>query len=127
MKLLARVLKLQAAIWMVAGLALLAVPGSVTGLFDQLPVEAVWLRAAGVCGMVLALLMILVAQRAEVWWWAWAFAVLQAGTGTVFILHGLFGGTGAAWPWWSLGGLGVTLTVGNLVGLAQAGRDKPFV
>ena len=127
MRLLARVLKVQAVVWLLSGLALLAIPASVVRLIDQVPLEEVWLRATGVSVIVLGLLMILVAQRAEVWWWAWAFAVLEAGTGSVFLLRALFGGRGAEWPWWSLGSLGVVLAVLNLVGLAQAGREKPFV
>ena len=44
--------------------------------------------ALGVIAITLALLMVLVAQRLEdVWWWAWAFVVLEAGTATVFFLH----------------------------------------
>ncbi len=55
-------------------------------------IDDAWIRALGVIAVVLALLMVLVAQRLEdVWWWAWAFVVLEAGTATVFVLHALFG------------------------------------
>ena len=52
----------------------------------QPPLEDLaWLRALGVMAIVLALLMVLVAQRLEdVWWWSWAFVLLEAGTATVF-------------------------------------------
>jgi hypothetical protein len=127
MRFLARVLKVQAVFWLLAGVALLAIPATVVRVLTQIPFEQVWLRAMGVSVIVLGLLMILVAQRAEVWWWAWAFTVLEAGMGSVFVLRGLFGGRGAEWPWWSLGSLGAFFAVLNLVGLAQAGREKPFV
>ena len=67
-------------------------------LFGQ-PVLAdyVWVRAAAVMGVVLALLMVLVAQRIdELWWWSWAFAVLEVGTATVFVLNAMFGVPGGA-------------------------------
>jgi hypothetical protein len=127
MSFLTRVLKVQAVFWLLAGVVLLALPATVVRALDQVPFEQVWLRAMGVSVIVLGLLMILVAQRAEVWWWSWAFTVLEAGTGSVCVLRGLFGGPGAEWPWWSLGSLGAILAVLNLVGLSQAGREKPFV
>ena len=68
-------------------------------------IDDAWLRALGVIAVVLALLMMLVAQRLEdVWWWAWAFVVLEAGTATVFMLHALFGLPDGAstWSWWLL-------------------------
>ena len=46
------------------------------------------------------------ARRAdEVWWWAWAFAVLSAGLATLCIGTAAFGITAgsAPWPWWALG------------------------
>ncbi len=70
--------------------------------------------------VVLALLMVLVAQRLEdVWWWAWAFVVLEAGTGTVFFLHALLGlpdGV-AAWSWWVLACVNGAMAALLLVGL----------
>ena len=82
-----------------------------------------WVRAAAVMGVVLALLMVLVAQRIdELWWWSWAFALLEVGTATVFAINAAFGvPDGApAWPFWLLaivnGGFGAGLLVGMGIG-----------
>ena len=132
MAFLQRVLKIQAALWALSGLLLLLVPRWLLhDAFGQPPMrEHAWIRATGVMGLVLAMLMVLVAQRVtEVWWWAWSFAVLEAGTATVFVLNAAFGvPTGAAtWPWWTLGGVNVVLGALVLVGIAAAGREKPIV
>ena len=97
-------------------------------LFGQ-PVLAdyVWVRAAAVMGVVLALLMVLVAQKIdELWWWSWAFAVLEVGTATVFAINAAFGvPEGAdAWPFWALaivnGGFGAGLLVGMGIGARRS-------
>ena len=79
--------------------------------------------------MVLALLMVLVAQKIEdLWWWTWAFAVLEVGLATVFVLTALLGlpDGAATWPWWLLGALNGALGAGLLAGLGEAGQQKPF-
>lgn len=132
MTFLQRVLKVQAALWAAFGALLALVPRWLLHeVFGQPPMrEHAWLRAAGVMAIVLAMMMVLVAQKiADVWWWAWAFAVLEAGTATVFALNAAFGlPTGApAWPWWALaivnGGVGALV----LLGISRAGREKPIV
>jgi hypothetical protein len=132
MTFLQRVLKLQAALWAVMGALLVVVPRWLLhDAFGQPPMpEHAWIRAAGVMAVVLAMLMVLVAQRvSDVWWWAWSFALLEAGTATVFVLNAAFGlPTGAdAWPWWSLGGVNVAFGALDLVGITAAGREKPIV
>lgn len=132
MKLLRRLLKVQAATWLVWSVAIGLFPRWVLeDLFGQpILAEYVWVRAAAVMGVVLALLMVLVAQRIDdLWWWSWAFAVLEVGTATVFAVNAAFGvPAGAeAWPFWALavlnGGLGAAL----LVGMGIGGQEKPFV
>jgi len=132
MTFLQRVLKLQAALWAVTGALLIFVPRWLLhDAFGQPPMrEHAWVRAAGVMAVVLAMLMVLVAQRvSDVWWWAWSFALLAAGTATVFVLNAAFGlPTGAdAWPWWSLGGVHASFGALDLVGITAAGREKPIV
>ena len=132
MKLLRRVLYWQAALWAATAAALVAVPGwLVERVLDQPPLgEDAWLRITGVTAFALALLMVLVANRLEdVWWWAWAFVILEAGTAAVFVLNALAGlaeGV-AAWPWWILGALNALVGAVELAALARTGVEKPVV
>ena len=94
MTFLRRVLNADAAMWTIFGLVVGVAPGwLLETVAGQAPlIDDAWIRALGVIAVVLALLMVLVAQRLDdVWWWAWAFVVLEAGTATVFFLHVLFG------------------------------------
>ena len=132
MKLLRRVLYWQAALWAATAVALVAVPGwLVERVLDQTPLgEDAWLRITGVTAFALALLMVLVANRVEdVWWWAWAFVILEAGTAAVFVLNALAGLAegAAAWPWWVLGALNALVGAVELAALARTGVEKPVV
>src|SRR5207247_837321 len=91
---LRRVLYLQAALWVLVGVALAAVPRFVlVTLFDQPPhQEVAWLRALGVESIGLALVTVLVAHRVEeLWWWSWAFVLVAAATAAVALLNAAFG------------------------------------
>ena len=132
MTLLRRLLKIDAALWTVSSMAVLVAPGWVVDdLLNQPPSPGYgWLRASAVMGLVLAMLMVLVSQKLdELWWWAWAFAILEVGTATVFALTALLGlpDGAAAWPWWVLAGVNGALGAGFLAGLGIAGQEKPFV
>ena len=86
------------------------------------------LRLLGVSGFVLALLMVLVGHRIEeLWWWSWAFVILEAGGAAVATFHALLGlpVEAAAWPWWLMGGLSWLFTLGLLWGLARTGIERP--
>jgi hypothetical protein len=131
-KLLRRLLTLQSALWFLWGVATLAAPAWVLeGLLRQPPLsQYAWVRAAGVMAVVLALLMALVSQKIEdLWWWSWAFAVLEVGLATVFAITALVGlhDQAAAWPWWLLAALNGALGAGLLLGMGYAGQEKPFV
>ncbi len=132
MKLLRRILKAQAVLWAVGGLLAIAAPRWLVESVMRQPAlgDPVWLRTIGVMSVVLALLMVLVSQKLDdVWWWSWAFAVLEIGAATVFVLHALVGlpdGV-AAWPWWAAGAADALLGGGLLIGLAEAGQERPFV
>jgi hypothetical protein len=129
MTLLRRLLKVQAALWVLGSLGALIAPGwLVEDVLGQPPLDTVWIRAAAVMGLVLALLMVLVAQRGEVWWWSWAFAALDVGTATVFAAHALLGAPdgAAGWPWWSLAATNAAFGAGLLVGMGRAGQERPF-
>lgn len=130
-KLLQRLLKVDAALWSVFSLALLIAPAWVLeGLLDQPPLsQYAWMRTIGVMGLVLAMLMVLVGQKIEdLWWWSWSFAILAVGTATVFALTALLGvpSGAAAWPWWALAAVSAAVGAGLLVGMSQAGEEKPF-
>lgn len=132
MKLLRRTLNVQAILWTAWGvLALVAPRWLVESIMGQPALgDVVWFQTMGVMSLVLALLMVLVSQKLEdVWWWSWAFAVLEIGIATVFVLHALFGlpEGAAAWPWWSLGILDAAFGALLLAGMADAGQEKPFV
>jgi hypothetical protein len=130
-KLLRRLLKVQAILWAAWGLLALVAPRWLVETVMGQPAlgDAVWLRSIGVLSLVLSLLMVLVSQKLDdVWWWSWAFGVADVGLGTVCVLHALFGlpEGAAAWPWWALGAVNAALGAGLLVGMADAGQEKPF-
>lgn len=132
MKLLRRLLTLQAVLWSLGGLATIAAPAWVLeGLLGQPPLsQYAWVRAGGVMAVVLALLMVLIAQKIEdLWWWSWAFAVLDVGIATVFAVTALVGVPDAApvWPWWLVAAVNGALGAGLLLGMGEAGQEKPFV
>jgi hypothetical protein len=124
---LRRVLYLDALLTATGSFALLAVPGWFLDVLGQPALaDQAWVRLLGVAGFVLALMMVLVGHRAEdLWWWCWAFVILEAGSAAVASLHLLLGlpeGT-ASWPWWALAGISWLFTGGFLWGIAQAGTE----
>ena len=131
MTFLRRILTIQAALWGILGAVMTVVPrwaAETVAAQPPLP-DDTWLRALGVMAIVLALLMVLVSQRLEdVWWWAWAFVVLEAGTATLFAIHVLIGlprGV-AIWPWWLLALANGAVGALELVGLGLTAQEKPF-
>ena len=131
MTFLRRVLKVQAALWALTGALLAVAPVFTldTLLSQPVPVEGAWLRMLGVMSIVLALFMVLVSQHtAETWWWAWGFAILEAGVATVSILNALFGVPPEATvaTWWAIGLGSMAFCALDLIGIARAGQEKPF-
>jgi hypothetical protein len=129
MTLLKRVLYWQAAMWAFSGVALVTVPGwLVERVLDQPPVgDDVWLRAMGAMAVVLSLLMVLVAHHVdEVWWWAWAFVILEASTAALFAVNALVSlpAGAAAWPWWLIAGTNVVVGALEVVALARVGMER---
>jgi hypothetical protein len=130
MSLLRRVLTFDALLSALVGVALVAVPRFVlvTLLGQPEPSDQALVRLLGVASVVLALLMVLIAHRVEeLWWWSWAFVVLEAGTAAVATLHAAFGvSSGAeAWPWWTLGLGSWAFAFAFLWGIARAGTEAP--
>jgi hypothetical protein len=127
---LRRVLSFDALLSAVVGVALVAVPRFVlVALLGQPePSDQALVRLLGVASVVLAMLMVLIAHRIEeLWWWCWAFVVLEGGTAAVATLHAALGvPLGAeAWPWWVLGLGSWAFAFVFLWGIARAGAEAP--
>ena len=128
-KLLKRVLLLQAAAWAACGAAVAIAPRFVlVTLFDLAGYpEFGYVRVAGVLAFSLALLMVLVAQRLiELWWFSWAFVLAAAGTAVVAILTAIFSVPegSSSLLWWVFAGMSALFTAGLLAGLAKAGVER---
>lgn len=129
MSLLRRVLYVQALVSATAAVALVAVPGVLLEVLGQpASVDAAWLRLLGVDGLALALLMVLVGHRAEdLWWWSWAFVILDVGGAAVAGLHAAVGLPmgAAAWPWWAGAVAALALAGALVLGLGRAAAESP--
>jgi hypothetical protein len=128
MPILRRTLYVDALISAIVGILLVAAPRFLlTTLLGQLDVpDPAPLRLLGVTAFTLALLMVLIAHRVrDLWWWCWAFVVLEAGTAAVSTLHAAFGvpDGAAAWPWWTLGLGSWAFAFAFLWGIARAGTE----
>lgn len=130
MRALRRALYLQALAWGLSGIAFAVVPRQVlAGLLGQPPYEDYApARIGGVEALALALLAVLVAQRAEeLWWWSWAFVVSAAGTAAVATLHAALGVPegASAWPWWTVGAVQWMLAAAIVWGIGRAAQEAP--
>ncbi len=144
MAFLRRVLYLQAAVFFLAGLALAVAPRLVlVNLFSQLPLpEYAWVQIAGAQAVVLALFMVLVAQRAErVWWWSWAFVIVAGAIAAIAVVNALVGlgepstsvaalATGpnasSSVLWWLLAAVNAAFSLALLWGLGRTGQERPL-
>lgn len=132
MSTLRRALYLLAAVWALAGAAFALFPRLVlVALLDQPPFPTyAWLRLAGIQGVGLAMLMVLVAHRVqELWWWAWAFAFVAVTTCVVLLLNAAFGlGPGeSALIWWVLAAVALALAAMLLYALAKTSQENPII
>jgi formate/nitrite transporter FocA (FNT family) len=130
MAILRRTLYLDALVSAVAGIFLVAAPGVlfVTVLGQPEPSDPAPLRLLGVATFTLALVMVLIAHRVQdLWWWCWAFVLLEAGSAAVSTLHAAFGVPegAAAWPWWAVGLGSWAFAFAFLWGIARAGTEAP--
>jgi hypothetical protein len=127
---LRRVLYLQALASTVSAVALIGFPRFllVTLLAQPEYPDYAWVRLLGVAALSLALLMVLVAHRAEdLWWWSWAFVVGTAGAAAVLTLHAAFGlpAGAAAWAWWIAAVVAWGFGAALVWGLSRAGLERP--
>ena len=138
MRVLRRVLYVQAATSLVIGLLLAALPRLVlVRVFDQLPLyEYAWVRIVGIQLLAAAMFAVLVAQRVEdLWFWGWAFAIPTA---LSFLVFGATAAVGLECAtvdgvvrcpesllWWILAAVTGLLSFGYVLGLARAGHEAP--
>jgi len=131
MNALRRVLYLQAAVWALAGLSLAAAPRLVlVSLFRQPPFyDYAWLRILGLQSLGLAMLMVLVGHRvAELWWWSWAFELVNVALVPVVVLNaalGLASGESAV-VWWMFSIVAAGFAFALLYGLFVSSREQPL-
>jgi len=130
MQILRRTLYVQAGVWAFAGLSLVIAPEfALVTVFGQPHFqEFAWQRIVGLQAVGLAMLMVLVAHRIEeVWWWAWAFALVTTGMAAVTLLNVAFGlgPHQAAGLWWFLSAIFVLFALGLLFGLYAASQEQP--
>jgi len=131
MNVLRRFLYLMAAVNVLVGLALAILPKFVTkSMFGQVALpEYAWVRIGGIQALGLAMLQVLVAQRSnEVWWWSWAFVIVEGLIAVVAALNALFGldpGSSAV-LWWLIAVVNGALTAGLLWGIGKTGQDRPL-
>ena len=128
MKLLKIVLHVDAALAAIAGVLLALVPGWVfNSVLTTPPFEHAWYRIAGIEAVTLAILMVLVARRAEeLWRWAWAFVFGTAALALLALLKAIlkWGVTSASPAWWIGGAVAAVLAVLLAMGIVQAGRPR---
>jgi hypothetical protein len=126
---LRRALYLNALLTALGAILLLAIPRVlvVTVLDQPAPPDFGWIRLMAVAGLGLALLMVLVGHRVEeLWWWCWAFVVVEVGSAAVATLNAAFGArAGTSWPWWVMGGISWAFAGAFLWGIARAGVERP--
>jgi hypothetical protein len=128
---LRRTLYLQAAVWVLAGAALVVAPGFVlVNVFGQPQIgETSWLRLLGVHSVTVAMFMVLVAHRIEdLWWWSWAFALMTTAVVVVVLLNAAFGleAGQSSVLWWAFATLAVAFDLGLLYGLFVSSRQNPM-
>ena len=131
MTVLRRALGLGAVLLLLLAAPLAVVPRTIVErLLGQAPAgDDVWIRLFGVGGVALALMHVLILRKLEdLWWWCWAFVLFDGSVAAVAIAHAAIGTPegSAAWPWWLFGATAASFTALYVVGLAQAGREKPF-
>ena len=130
MTVLRRALGLGAVLLVVVAVPLVAVPRTIADrVMGQSSGDDVWIRLTGAACIALALFHVLVIRKLDdLWWWCWALVLFDGSVAAISLTHAAVGVAegSAAWPWWILGITAVAFTVLYLVGLANAGREKPF-
>jgi hypothetical protein len=144
---LRKVLFIHAAVWGVLGVAMMVAPASFVHLLssDTLivftsfraggfvpsigPIDT-FARIIGSSLLVIAMFMVLVAQKIEaVWWWSWAFVFGDLLVTLIATTHAAFGVSNGAssLPWWIVTVVSVAFAIALLWGLFKAQQDQPII
>ena len=131
MTLLRRALGVGTVLLLLISIPLMVVPRTIAeDVLGQTAVgDDIWIRLAGAGCLALGLFHVLILRKLEdLWWWCWAFVVFDGSVSVISLSHAAVGmpDGSAAWPWWLLGGATGAFTALYLVGLAEAGQEKPF-
>jgi hypothetical protein len=131
MTVLRRALGLGAVLLLALAVPLVVVPRTVAeSVLGQAPIgDDVWIRLTGAACVSLALFHVLVIRKLdELWWWCWAFVLFDGSVSLIALSHAAIGlpEDSAAWPWWVFGCGAAAFAASYLIGLALAGREKPF-
>ncbi len=128
MRILRRVLSIEATLLALGGAILALFPGWLTEtVFDQPQVPHAWMRIVGVQAIGFAMLYVITLRRLEhLWWAAWAFVMTGAGIALVAFLHAIAGLSGrvSTTMWWLLGAAAISMIAAILIGLAVAGTQR---
>jgi hypothetical protein len=93
------------------------------------PNEPAWIRLVGIQAVTLAMLMVLVARRiGDLWWWSWAFALLNTAVAVLVLLNAAFGldAGESSLLWWLFTAVAVGFDLALLYGLFVASRQNPL-
>jgi len=131
MTVLRRALGLGAVLQLGLAVPLAVVPRTVVeGVMGQAPIgDVVWIRLTGAALLALALFHVLVIRKLDdLWWWCWAFVLFDGSVSVIALSHAAIGlpEGSAGWPWWVFGSIAGGFAACYLIGLALAGREKPF-
>jgi hypothetical protein len=131
MTVLRRALGVGAFLLLLLSVPVLVMPRTIVeDVLGQTPVaDDVWIRLLGAGCLAIGLFHVLIIRKLEdLWWWCWAFVVFDGSVSVISLAHAAVGlpDGSAAWPWWFLGGATGAFTALYLVGLAEAGQEKPF-
>ena len=122
---LRRTLYLGAAATAVFGLVLAVAPHwSIVTVGNQPPYpDYAGARLLGVGAFASALLMTMVVNHIEdFWWWSWAFVVQSGGIALVSVTRALAGGPCGAW--WGLFAANTLFALALVAGLAKTGTER---
>jgi hypothetical protein len=146
-KTLRKVLFIHAAVWGVVGVAMLIAPAPFVrvlspGVFSVVTSFAAgpfvpsagptdtFARIIGSTWFVVAMFMVLVAQKVEaVWWWSWAFVIGDLLLVVTTATHATFGlpQTSSSLPWWIVALVSLGFAASLLLGLFKAQQDQPII